>query len=113
MSHPDVKLVNILLSTTRVSLVQNKFVFYQLRVHYNFVRLCGSAHLAVKYRCLQEKRFPILCMGEQNMMPCTMNRFLLSWTSSPKKSLTDWEQVNSRITIASLCYSEFAKTTLL
>ena len=34
ISHPDVKLVNILLSTTRVSLVQNKFVFCQLRVHY-------------------------------------------------------------------------------
>ena len=34
ISHPDVRLVNILLSTTRVSLVQNKFVFCQLRVHY-------------------------------------------------------------------------------
>ena len=34
MSHPDVRLVNIFLSTTRVSLVQNKFVFCQLRVHY-------------------------------------------------------------------------------
>ena len=34
ISHPDVKLVNILLSTTRVSLAQNKFVFCQLRVHY-------------------------------------------------------------------------------
>ena len=37
ISHPDVKLVNILLSTTRVSLVQNKFVFCQLRVHYKCV----------------------------------------------------------------------------
>ena len=35
MSHPDVSLVNILLSITRVSLVQNKCVFCQLRVHYN------------------------------------------------------------------------------
>ena len=35
MSHPDVRLVNILISTTRVSLVQNKFVFCQLRVHYS------------------------------------------------------------------------------
>ena len=34
LSHPDVSLVNILLSITRVSLVQNKFVFCQLRVHY-------------------------------------------------------------------------------
>ncbi len=34
ISHPDIKLVNILLSTTRVSLVQNKFVFCQLCVHY-------------------------------------------------------------------------------
>ena len=34
ISHPDVSLVNILLSITRVSLVQNKFVFCQLRVHY-------------------------------------------------------------------------------
>ena len=34
ISHPDLKLVNILLSTTRVSLVQNKFVFCQFRVHY-------------------------------------------------------------------------------
>ena len=34
MSHPDVSLVNILLSIIRVSLVQNKFVFCQLRVHY-------------------------------------------------------------------------------
>ena len=33
MSHPDVSLVNILLSITRVSLVQNKCVFCQLRVH--------------------------------------------------------------------------------
>ena len=35
MSHPDVGLVNILLSITRVSLVQNKCAFCQLRVHYN------------------------------------------------------------------------------
>ena len=34
MLHPDVSLVNILLSITRVSLVRNKFVFCQLRVHY-------------------------------------------------------------------------------
>ena len=34
MSHPDVSLVNMLLSITRVSLVQNKCVFCQLRVHY-------------------------------------------------------------------------------
>ena len=34
MSHPDDSLVKILQSTTRVSLVQNKFVFCQLRVHY-------------------------------------------------------------------------------
>ena len=34
MSHPDVSLVNILLSITRVSLVQNKCVFCQLRVHF-------------------------------------------------------------------------------
>ena len=34
MSHPDVSLVNILLSITRVSLVQNKCVFCQLRAHY-------------------------------------------------------------------------------
>ena len=35
MSHPDVSLVNILLSITRVSLVQNKCVFCQLCVYYN------------------------------------------------------------------------------
>ena len=35
MSQPDVSLVNILLSITRVSLVQNKFVFCKLRVHYH------------------------------------------------------------------------------
>ena len=35
MSHPDVSLVNILLSITRVSLVQNKCVFCQLRVLFN------------------------------------------------------------------------------
>ena len=35
MSHPDVSLVNILLSITRVSLVQNKCVFCQLRVHFS------------------------------------------------------------------------------
>ena len=34
MSHPDVSLVNILLSITRVSLVQNKCVFGQLPVRY-------------------------------------------------------------------------------
>ena len=34
MSHPDVSLVNILLSITRVSLAQNKCVFCQLRVPY-------------------------------------------------------------------------------
>ena len=34
MSHPGVSLVNILLSITRVSRVQNKCVFCQLRVHY-------------------------------------------------------------------------------
>ena len=34
MSHPYVSLVNILLSNTRFSLVQNKFVFCQLHVHY-------------------------------------------------------------------------------
>ena len=34
MSHTDVSLVNILLSITRVSLVQNNCVFCQLRVHY-------------------------------------------------------------------------------
>ena len=34
MSHPDVSLVNIFLLITRVSLVQNKCVFCQLRVHY-------------------------------------------------------------------------------
>ena len=34
MSHPDVSLVNMLLSITRVSLVQNKCVFCQLRVHF-------------------------------------------------------------------------------
>ena len=43
MSHPDVSLVNILLSITRVSLVQNKFVFCQLRVHYNIDYLFFSA----------------------------------------------------------------------
>ena len=37
MSHPDVSLVNILLSITRVSLVQNKCVFCQLRVHFNIM----------------------------------------------------------------------------
>ena len=35
MSHPGVSLVNILLSITRVSLVQNKCVFCQLRVHFS------------------------------------------------------------------------------
>ena len=35
MTQPDVSLVNILLSITRVSLVQNKFVFCQLRVSYS------------------------------------------------------------------------------
>ena len=43
MSHPDVSLVDILLSITRVSLVQNKCVFCQLRVHYtrhNDASLC-------------------------------------------------------------------------
>ena len=34
LMHPDDSLVNILLSITRVSLVQNKCVFCQLRVHY-------------------------------------------------------------------------------
>ena len=34
MSHPDVSLVNILLSITRVSLVQNNCVFCQLHVPY-------------------------------------------------------------------------------
>ena len=34
MLHPGVSLVNNLLSITRVSLVQNKCVFCQLRVHY-------------------------------------------------------------------------------
>ena len=37
MSHPDVSLVNILLSITRVSLVQNNCVFCQLRVHLLFL----------------------------------------------------------------------------
>ena len=37
MSHPDVSLANILLSITRVSFVQNKFVFCQLRVHYSAI----------------------------------------------------------------------------
>ena len=37
MLHPDVRLVDILLSTTRVSLVQNKFVFCQRRVHYRCI----------------------------------------------------------------------------
>ena len=34
MSHPDVTLVNILLSITFVSLVQNNFLFCQLRFRY-------------------------------------------------------------------------------
>ena len=41
MSHPDVSLVNILLSITRVSFVQNKCVFCQLRVHFNPLFGCG------------------------------------------------------------------------
>ena len=46
MSHPDVSLVNILLSITRVSLVQNKCVFCQLRVHFNpCIRVCSSGIL--------------------------------------------------------------------
>ena len=40
MSHPDVSLVNILLSITRVSLVQNKCVFCQLRVHFIYMYVC-------------------------------------------------------------------------
>ena len=42
MSHPDVSLVNILLSITRVSLVKNKCVFCQLRVHYNINKYISS-----------------------------------------------------------------------
>ena len=44
MSHPDVSLVNILLSITRVSLVQNKCVFCQLRVH----KLCRLQKRALR-----------------------------------------------------------------
>ena len=44
MSHPDVSLVNILLSITRVSLVQNKCVFCQLRVHYSILYFIQIRH---------------------------------------------------------------------
>ena len=48
MSHPDVSLVNILLSITRVSLVQNKSLFCQLRVHY-----IGDPDITKTYRGIQ------------------------------------------------------------
>ena len=48
MSHPDVSLVNILLSITRVSLVQNKCVFCQLRVHF-----IGDPGITKTYRGIQ------------------------------------------------------------
>ena len=53
MSHPDVSLVNILLSITRVSLVKNKCVFCQLRVHFNRV-FCrySSKHCVDNLECL-------------------------------------------------------------
>ena len=57
MSHPDVSLVNILLSITGVSLVQNKCVFCQLRVHYSnqikfkfmFFSSCKPKFFAVRH----------------------------------------------------------------
>ena len=60
MSHPDVRLVNILLSTTRVSLVQNKFVFCQLRVHYSIrsafsVSLHEGPHNAMVAKTMSER----------------------------------------------------------
>ena len=52
MSHPDVSLVNILLSITRVSLVQNKCVLCQLCVHYIIV-LTRTSFGDQKTHCLQ------------------------------------------------------------
>ena len=45
MSHPGVSLVNNLLSITRVSLVQNKCVFCQLRVHYMILYFKHIIHI--------------------------------------------------------------------
>ena len=56
MSHPDVMLVNILLSTTRrVSLVKNKFLFCQLRVHYSIAIL--AEHCKINQNAAQATAF--------------------------------------------------------
>ena len=61
MSHPDVSLVNILLSITRVSLVQNKCVFCQLRVHFKSMMADAVAYFEVQYghysRCNYENDY--------------------------------------------------------
>ena len=56
MSHPDVMLVNILLSTTRrVSLVKNNFLFCQLRVHYSIAIL--AEHCKINQNAAQATAF--------------------------------------------------------
>ena len=61
MSHPDVSLVNILLSITRVSLVQNECVFCQLRVHFKSMMADAVAYFEVQYghysRCNYENDY--------------------------------------------------------
>ena len=61
MSHPDVSLVNILLSITRVSLVQNKCVFCQLRVHFKFLYFIVLTTVrAILHKCNHSS-----CTGKQ------------------------------------------------
>ena len=57
MSHPDVSLVNILLSITRVSLVQNKCVFCQLRVHFN----AHKKSFLKNFKIASDLMLPVLC----------------------------------------------------
>ena len=49
MALPDVSLVNILQSITRVSLVQNKCVFCQLRVHCNGDPAITKTYLGIQH----------------------------------------------------------------
>ena len=60
MSHPDVSLVNILLSITRVSLIQNKCVFCQLLVHY-----IGDPGITKTYLGIQHVNI-LQCLHELN-----------------------------------------------
>ena len=63
MSHLDVSLVNILLSITRVSLVQNKCVFCQLRVHYNIIlKMCRSWNKNIDMFIPQWRGTPCPCL---------------------------------------------------